>query len=388
MDFNLNENEQTIRDTTLKLASEFSDDYWLEKDKVGGFPEDFYSKFADDGWLGIAMPEKYGGAGLGITEASLMMQAVAESGAGMSGASALHMNIFGLKPVEIFGNEEQRQRFLPPLIKGKEKACFAVTEPNTGLDTTKLKTKATPDGNGYVVNGSKIWISTAQVADKVLLLTRTTDIEDVRKPTEGLTLFYTDLDRDRIEVREIDKMGRKAVDSNMLFIDGLKVPIEDRIGEEGMGFRYILEGMNPERILIAAEAIGIGRAALARATQYAKDRIVFGRQIGQNQAIQHPLAKCWAELEAANLMTMKAAALFDEGKPCGAEANAAKYLAGEAGFEACQTAVMTHGGLGYAKEYQVERYMREVMVTRIAPISPKLVLSFLAERVIGLPKSY
>ena len=388
MDFNLNENEQTIRDTTLKLASEFSDDYWLEKDKVGGFPEDFYSKFADDGWLGIAMPEKYGGAGLGITEASLMMQAVAESGAGMSGASALHMNIFGLKPVEIFGNEEQRQRFLPPLIKGKEKACFAVTEPNTGLDTTKLKTKATPDGNGYVVNGSKIWISTAQVADKVLLLTRTTDIEDVRKPTEGLTLFYTDLDRDRIEVREIDKMGRKAVDSNMLFIDGLKVPIEDRIGEEGMGFRYILEGMNPERILIAAEAIGIGRAALARATQYAKERIVFGRQIGQNQAIQHPLAKCWAELEAANLMTMKAAALFDEGKPCGAEANAAKYLAGEAGFESCQTAVMTHGGLGYAKEYQVERYMREVMVTRIAPISPQLVLSFLAERVLGLPKSY
>ena len=388
MDFNLNENEQTIRDTTLKLASEFNDDYWLEKDKVGGFPEDFYSKFADDGWLGIAMPEKYGGAGLGITEASLMMQAVAESGAGMSGASALHMNIFGLKPVEIFGNEEQRQRFLPPLIKGKEKACFAVTEPNTGLDTTKLKTKATPDGNGYVVNGSKIWISTAQVADKVLLLTRTTDIEDVRKPTEGLTLFYTDLDRDRIEVREIDKMGRKAVDSNMLFIDGLKVPIEDRIGEEGMGFRYILEGMNPERILIAAEAIGIGRAALARATQYAKDRIVFGRQIGQNQAIQHPLAKCWAELEAANLMTMKAAALFDEGKPCGAEANAAKYLAGDAGFEACQTAVMTHGGLGYAKEYQVERYMREVMVTRIAPISPQLVLSFLAERVLGLPKSY
>ena len=388
MDFNLNENEQTIRDTTLKLASEFSDDYWLEKDKVGGFPEDFSSKFADDGWLGIAMPEKYGGAGLGITEASLMMQAVAESGAGMSGASALHMNIFGLKPVEIFGNEEQRQRFLPPLIKGKEKACFAVTEPNTGLDTTKLKTKATPDGNGYVVNGSKIWISTAQVADKVLLLTRTTDIEDVRKPTEGLTLFYTDLDRDRIEVREIDKMGRKAVDSNMLFIDGLKVPIEDRIGEEGMGFRYILEGMNRERILIAAEAIGIGRAALARAKQYAKDRIVFGRQIGQNQAIQHPLAKCWAELEAANLMTMKAAALFDEGKPCGAEANAAKYLAGEAGFEACQTAVMTHGGLGYAKEYQVERYMREVMVTRIAPISPQLVLSFLAERVLGLPKSY
>ena len=388
MDFSLTEDQQTIRDTILRIASDFGDEYWLEKDSKGGFPEEFYKAFADDGWLGIAMPEQYGGAGLGITEASLMMQAVAESGAGMSGASALHMNIFGLKPVEIFGNEEQRQRFLPPLIQGTEKACFAVTEPNVGLDTTKLKTKATPDGNGYVVNGSKIWISTAQVADKVLLLTRTTDIEDVKKPTEGLTLFYTDLDRDRVEVREIDKMGRKAVDSNMLFIDGLKVPIEDRIGEEGMGFRYILEGMNPERILIAAEAIGIGRAALARASQYAKERIVFGRPIGQNQGIQHPLAKCWAELEAANLMAMKAASLFDSGQPCGAEANAAKYLAAEAGFEACQTAVMTHGGFGYAKEYQVERYLREVMVTRIAPISPQLVLSFLAERVLGLPKSY
>ena len=388
MNFNLSENQQTIRDTILKVAHEFTDEYWLDKDKNGGFPEEFYSAFAKDGWLGIAMPEKYGGAGLGITEASLMMQAVAESGAGMSGASALHMNIFGLKPVELFGNEEQRERFLPPLIQGKEKACFAVTEPNVGLDTTKLKTKATPDGNGYVVNGSKIWISTAQVADKVLLLTRTTDIDDVRKPTEGLTLFYTDLDRDRVEVREIDKMGRKAVDSNMLFIDGLKVPIEDRIGQEGMGFRYILEGMNPERILIAAEAIGIGRAALARATQYAKERIVFGRPIGKNQSIQHPLAKCWAELEAANLMTMKAASLFDKGDPCGAEANASKFLAAEAGFDACQTAVMTHGGFGYAKEYQVERYLREVMVTRIAPISPQLVLSYLAERVLGLPKSY
>ena len=389
MNFALTDDQQTIRDTILKIASNFGDDYWLERDSAtGGFPEEFYRAFADDGWLGIAMPEKYGGAGLGITEASLMMQAVAESGAALSGASALHMNIFGLKPVEIFGNEEQRQRFLPPLIQGKEKACFAVTEPNVGLDTTKLKTKATPDGNGYVVNGSKVFISTAQVADKVLLLTRTTDIEDVKKPTEGLTLFYTELDRDRIEVREIDKMGRKAVDTNLLFIDGLKVPIEDRIGEEGMGFRYILEGMNPERILIACEAIGIGRAALARATQYAKERVVFGRPIGQNQGIQHPLAKCWAELEAANLMAMKAAALFDAGLPCGAEANAAKYLAAEAGFEACQTAVMTHGGMGYAKEYQVERYLREVMITRIAPISPQLVLSFLAERVLGLPKSY
>ena len=384
----LTEEQQAIRDTILRIADDFDDDYWLEKDSVGGFPEEFYRAFADDGWLGIAMPEQYGGAGLGITEASLMMQAVAESGAGLSGASSLHMNIFGLKPVELFGNEEQRQRFLPPLIQGQEKACFAVTEPNVGLDTTKLKTKATPEGNGYVVNGSKIWISTAQVADKMLLLARTTDIEDVKRPTEGLTLFYTDLDRDRVEIREIDKMGRKAVDSNMLFIDGLKVPIEDRIGEEGSGFRYILHGMNPERILIAAEAVGIGRAALDRAVRYARERVVFGRPIGQNQGVQHPLAKCWAELEAANLMAFRAAALFDAGQPCGAEANAAKYLAAEAGFEACQTAVMTHGGFGYAKEYQVERLLREVIIARIAPISPQLVLSYLAERVLDLPKSY
>ena len=388
MDFSLNEDQLTIRETILRIASDFGDEYWLEKDSRGGFPHEFYSAFADDGWLGIAMPQAYGGAGLGITEAALMMQAVAESGAGLSGASALHMNIFGLKPVEIFGNEEQRQRFLPPLIAGREKACFAVTEPNVGLDTTKLKTRAVPEGNGYVINGSKIWISTAQVADKVLILTRTTDIEDVAKPSEGLTLFYTDLDRNHVEIREIDKMGRKAVDSNMLFIDGLKVPVEDRIGEEGMGFRYILHGLNPERILIAAEAVGIGRVALNRATQYAKDRVVFNRPIGQNQGIQHPLAKCWAQLEAANLMAMKAAALFDSGQACGAEANAAKYLAAEAGFDACQTAVMTHGGFGYAKEYQVERYLREVLITRIAPISPQLVLSYLAERVLGLPKSY
>ena len=388
MDFALGEDRQTIRDTILKVAADFGDDYWLEKDRDGGFPEEFYRAFASGGWLGVAMPEAYGGAGLGIVEAALMMQAVAESGAGMSGASALHMNIFGLKPVELFGDEEQRRRFLPPLIEGREKACFAVTEPNVGLDTTRLKTRARPDGNGYVVHGEKVWISTAQVADKMLILTRTSELEEVDRPTDGLTLFYTDLDRDRVEVREIDKMGRKAVDSNMLFIDGLKVPAEDRIGEEGKGFRYLLHGLNPERILIAAEAVGIGRAALRRATEYAKERVVFGRPIGMNQGVQHPLAECWARLEAANLMAMKAATLFDAGEPCGAEANAAKYLAAEAGFEACQTAVMTHGGFGYAKEYQVERYLREVMVARIAPVSPQLVLSYIAERVLGLPKSY
>jgi acyl-CoA dehydrogenase len=377
-----------IRDAIFKVCARFGDEYWLKRDKEGGFPFEFHEALAADGWLGIAMPEKYGGAGLGITEAALMMQAIAESGAGMQGASAVHMNIFGLNPVVVFGTDEQKQRFLPPLIAGHEKSCFAVTEPNVGLDTTRLKTRAVREGNRYRVDGRKIWISTAQVADKVLLLARTTPLEEVTRPTQGLSLFYTTLDRAYVEVREIDKMGRKAVDSNELFIDGLPVPLEDRIGEEGRGFQYILHGMNPERILIAAEAVGLGRAAIQRAARYAKDRIVFGRPIGQNQAIQHPLARAWMNLEAADLMVFKAAALYDKGEPCGTEANAAKYLAGEAGFEACETAVLCHGGMGYAKEFHVERFLREVMITRIAPVSRELILSYIGERVLGLPKSY
>src|SRR5262245_7613174 len=317
-----------------------------------------------------------------------MMRAIAESGAAMSGASAVHINIFGLNPVVVFGTEEQKARMLPPIVEGREKACFGVTEPNIGLNTTQLKTRADRKGDRYVVNGHKVWVSTAQVASKILLLVRTTPLEEVKKATEGLTLFYTKLDRERVEVREIEKMGRKVVDSNELFIEGLEVPERDRIGEEGRGFEYILHGMNPERMLIAAEAIGTGAVALARAAKYAKERIVFGRAIGKNQAIQHPLARNWMELEAAWLMTMRAAWEYDQGLPCGASANAAKYLAGEAGFNACQQAVMTHGGYGYAKEYHVERYLREVMIPRIAPVSPELVLCFIAERVLGLPKSY
>jgi acyl-CoA dehydrogenase len=308
-----------------------------------------------------------------------MMQAIAESGAGFSGASAVHMNIFGLNPVVVFGSEEQKRRMLPPLIQGGHRACFAVTEPNTGLNTRKLKVKAEKKGDKYIVSGQKVWISTAQVAEKVLLLARA---------DKGITLFYTDFDRRYIEVREIDKMGRHAVDSNQVFFDGLPVPEADRIGEEGRGFEYILHGMNPERILIAAELVGLGRCAVARAAKYAKERVVFDRPIGQNQAIQHPLAANWANLEAANLMAFKAAWLYDAGKPCGAEANAAKYLAGEACFDACQQAVMTHGGYGYAAEYHVERYLRESLVGRIAPVTPQLILCFIAEKVLGLPKSY
>jgi len=388
MDSSLTQAQQDIREAILKVCADFGDGYWLEKDREGGFPHEFHRAVADGGWLGIAMPEAYGGSGLGIAEAAVMMQAVAESGAAFSGASALHMNIFGLNPVVVFGTEEQKRRFLPPLIEGREKACFAVTEPDAGLDTTRIKTRAVREGNRYAVHGQKIWISTAQVADRVLLLARTTPLEEVKKPTEGLSLFYAALDRAHVEARVIDKMGRKAVDSNQLFFDGLPVPLEDRIGEEGEGFRYILHGLNPERILVAAEAVGIGRAALARAARYARERIVFGRPIGQNQAIQHPLAKCWAELEAANLMMLKAAALYDDGKPCGVEANAAKYLAAEAGFRACETAVMTHGGMGYAKEFHVERYLREILIARIAPVSRELILSHIAEKALGLPKSY
>ena len=389
MDFALNGDQTAIRDAVKRLAARFDADYWRRRDASGEFPDDFHKAFAEAGWLGIAMPQEFGGAGLGIVEAALMMMTVAESGAGFSGCSAIHMNIFGLHPVVVFGTEAQKRRFLPPLIAGRDRACFAVTEPNTGLNTLKLKTKAERRGERYNVHGQKLWISTAQVANKMLLLARTTPEEDVPRGTSGgLTLFYTDLDRSRVEVREIDKMGRAAVDSNQVFIDGLEVPVEDRIGDEGQGFRYILEGMNPERILIAAEAVGLGRVALARASAYAKERVVFGRPIGQNQGIQHPLAERWIELEAAELLVWKAAWTYDRGENSGAAANAAKYFAAESCFRACETAVMTLGGMGYAKEYDVERYLRESFIARIAPVTPHMILNFIAEKALGQPKSY
>ncbi len=388
MDFSLSSDQRGIRDAVLTLCERFDDRFWLEHDESGDFPDAFYRAVAEAGWLGIAMPQEFGGAGLGITEAALMMQAISESGAGFSGASAVHMNIFGLNPVVVFGTQEQKARWLPPLIRGQEKACFAVTEPDAGLNTAGIKTQAQRDGRHYLLRGQKIWTSTAQVAQKVLILARSSPLARGRKPTDGMSLFYADLDRRFVEVREIAKMGRKAVDSNLLFLEGLPVPETDRVGAEGAGFEHILHGLNPERILIAAEAIGLGRAALARAARYANERIVFDRPIGQNQAIQHPLARCWMELDAANLMVFKAASLYDRGEPCGAEANAAKYLAAEACFRACETAVMTHGGMGYAKEYHVERYLREAMIPRLAPVSSQLILCFIAEKVLGLPKSY
>jgi acyl-CoA dehydrogenase len=388
MDFALSDEQTAIRHAVQDLCAGFDDDYWTRKDREGGFPEDFYRAMADAGWLGVAMPAEYGGAGLGIQEAALMMETVAASGAGMAGASSIHMNVFGLHPVVVHGSDAQRARWLPPIISGEQKACFGVTEPNTGLNTLKLRTLAVRRGDRYVVNGQKIWISTAQVASKILLLARTTPLDQVSGPTQGLSLFYTDLDRSRVSVREIEKLGRKAVDSNELFIDGLEVPVEDRIGEEGKGFSYILHGLNPERVLLAAEATGLGRAALRRAAAYAGERIVFDRPIGQNQGVQHPLAERWVELEAAELLYRRAAWLYDQGQPCGAEANAAKFFCAEAGFRACETAVLTHGGMGYAKEYHVERYFREAMLPRIAPVSPQLILCYIAEKVLGLPKSY
>ena len=388
MDFNLSDEQIAIRDAIEKICADFDEDYWLNCDNEGDFPEEFVKAITDGGWLGIAMPQEYGGAGLGISAATVLAHTIARSGAGMTGASAIHLNLFGPHPIVVFGDEEQKRRILPPLIAGQDRACFGVTEPNVGLNTTRLETRAVRDGDNYVINGRKMWTTTAQTANKILLITRTTPIEECNKPTEGMTLFFTDLNRDHIEVREIPKMGRKAVDSNALFIDDLVVPSADRIGEEGAGWKCLLRGLNPERILIAAEAVGLGQVALERAAEYARERVVFDRSIGKNQAIQHPLAVNWMQLEAAELMVHKAAALYDAGESCGAEANSAKYLAAEAALSACQRAVLTHGGMGYAKEYHVERYLREIMIPVIAPISQELIKSFIAEQVLGQEKSY
>lgn len=388
MNFSLTPDQQNIREAVLKQCSRFPDEYWLARDREAAFPEEFFKVMVEAGWLGVAMPSEYGGSGLGITEAALVMQAIAESGACMAGASSIHLPVFGLQPIVLFGTRQQKTRILPSVIRGDDKVCFAVTEPNIGLNTTELQTRAERCAGGYRVNGEKIWISTAQVANKMLLLARTTPIDKINRKADGLSLFYTTLDRSKIDVRLIHKMGRHAVDSNTLFIQDLMVPEDDRIGPEGDGFKIIIQGFNPERVLIAAEAIGIGRAAIARAARYARERIVFNRPIGMNQGIQHPLAKCWAQLEAANLMVMKAATLFDQGLDCGVEANAGKYLAGESAFEACHTAMLTLGGMGYAQEYHLERYLRESMIPRIAPVSPHMILNFLAEKVLELPKSY
>ncbi len=382
------EERQAIRDGVRAVVTKFDDEYWLARDDDGKFPFEFHKAMADGGWLGITMPEEYGGAGLGVTEAAIMMHEVASHGGGMAAASSVHINLFGPHPIVIKGSDEQKRRWVPRLSEGKDQIAFGFTEPDAGLNTTRIKTFAEKIPGGYKVRGQKVWTSTAQVANKIMLLTRTTRYEDCRKPTDGITIFYTDLDRSKIDVHLIPKMGRKAVDSNAIFIDDLFIPDEDRIGEEGKGFGYILHSLNPERVLLGAEAIGIGQDALRRAVKYAQERVVFDRQIGMNQGIQHPLAEKWMYLEAAWLMTMKAAELYDTGQPCGAEANSAKFLGARAGHDAAWQAVMTHGGFGYAKEYHVERLYREAALPRLAPITEQLILSFIAEKVLDLPKSY
>jgi acyl-CoA dehydrogenase len=377
-----------IRDAIRAICDRFDDAYWGEKDRTQSFPHEFAAAVAEGGWLGIAMPTEFGGAGLGVTEASIMMQEIGHSAGAFAACSTVHINIFGLHAIVRHGTDAQRRAWLPSIIDGSSRACFGVTEPDAGLDTSRIKTRAVRSGDHYVVNGQKIWTSTAQQADKIVLLARTTPIEECAKPTDGLTLFYADLDRSAVEIREIPKMGRHAVNSNQTFYDNLIVPVDRRIGEEGKGFRYILDSLNPERILNAAEVIGMGRRALERAVAYAGERVVFGRPIGKNQSIQHPLAECWSELYAAELMTLHAAELYDAGKPCGAQANAAKYLAADAGFKACDRAIRTHGGMGYAREYHVERYFREMVATQLAPVSREMILCFIAERELGLPKSY
>jgi acyl-CoA dehydrogenase len=377
-----------IRDAIRQLCEKFDDTYWAEKDRSHTFPHEFAKAIADGGWLGIAMPVEHGGSGLGVTEAAVMMQEVGHSAGAFAACSTVHINIFGLHSIVRHGTDAQRAGWLPPVIKGTSRACFGVTEPDAGLDTSKIKTAAVREDDHYVVNGQKIWTSTAQQADKIVLLARTTPAEACARPADGLSLFYADLDRSSVEIREILKMGRHAVNSNQVFFDNMKVPVGNRIGEEGKGFRYILDSLNPERILIAAETIGMGRRALEKAVDYAGTREVFGRKIGQNQSIQHPLAECWAELYAAELMTLHAAELYDAGKPCGAQANAAKLLAANAGFKACDRAIRTHGGMGYAAGFHVERYFREMMATQLAPVSQEMILCYLAERELGLPRSY
>ncbi|MCE0761949.1 acyl-CoA/acyl-ACP dehydrogenase [Pseudonocardia kujensis] len=388
MDFELTEDQVTIRDAVRDLAGKFDDQYWMEHDRDKRFPTEFYDALATGGWLGITTPEEYGGHGFGITEASILIEEVAKSGGGMNAASAIHLSIFGMHPVIKHGSDELKKRTLPRIVDGSLHVCFGVTEPGAGLDTTRITTFAKREGDHYRVNGRKVWISKAVESEKVLLLTRTQKVDEVAKKTDGMTLFLTDLDRSKIDIRPIPKMGRNAVTSNELFIDDLMIPVEDRVGEEGKGFTYILDGLNPERMLVAAEALGLGRVALDRAVSYGNQREVFGRPIGMNQGLQFPLADSLARLDAAELVLRKATWLYDQGKPCGREANTAKYLCADAGFQAADRALQTHGGMGYSEEYNVARYFREARLLKIAPLSQEMVLNYLGSHVLGLPRSY
>ncbi|TDV49845.1 acyl-CoA dehydrogenase family protein [Actinophytocola oryzae] len=388
VDFALTEDQELIRAAVAGLARKFDDAYWMDKDLSHTFPTEFYDAIARGGWLGITVPERYGGHGLGITEATILLEEVARAGGGMNAASAIHLSIFGMQPVVVHGSEQLKARTLPRIATGDLHVCFGVTEPGAGLDTSRITTSARREGDHYVVDGRKVWISKAGESEKILLLTRTTPRDEAARPTDGMTLLLADLDPSHVDIRPIPKMGRNAVASNEVFIDGLRVPVTDRVGEEGEGFRYLLDGLNPERMLIAAEALGIGRVALERAVRYGNEREVFGRPIGMNQGLQFPLADSLARLDAAELVLRRATWLYDNGKPCGREANTAKYLCADAGFTAADRALQTHGGMGYAEEYAVARYFREARLMKIAPVSQEMVLNYLGSHVLGLPRSY
>jgi len=378
---------ELVRSSSRELARKFDLEYWRQKDKKPEYPWEFVRAFADAGWMGVMVPEEYGGLGLGLTEAAVMLSEVAGSGAGTAGASAVHFYIFPPGPVLRHGSEEMKRTYMPKLAKGELLMAFGVTEPTAGVDTSRITTRAVKTDAGWLINGQKVWTTNAQNADRILLLARTSPRSE-EKPLDGMTLFFTDFDRSHIAVREIEKLGRAAVDSNEIFIDNLEVPEEDVVGEVGQGFRYLLDGLNPERICVAMEQVGLGRAALELATRYANERVVFDRPIGKNQAVAHPLADSWIRLHAAELVAMQAAALFDAKLPCGPEANAAKFLGSEAGFEACDRAMQTHGGFSYAKEYHVERFWRESRLLKVAPISQEMVLNYISTKVLGLPRSY
>ncbi|GKU23015.1 unnamed protein product [Fusarium langsethiae] len=397
------ENQLMVRDGVSQVCQDFPNTYWQERDQQEKDPKEFHLALAKAGWLGVALPESLGGSGLGISEATIMMQTIAESGAGMAGAQSIHANVYATQPLAKFGSQEQLETIVPKIVSGDTRVCFGVTEPNAGLDTLRLATaaKKSTDGSYYSVTGQKIWITCAQVASKMILLARTTPLEEVQKPTEGLSLFCIDIgDRNKpgLDLRKIKKMGGRAVDANEVFFDNYQISADSLIGEEGKGFRFILHGMNAERCLLAGEALGLGYAALKKASDYARERVVFQRPIGQNQGIAHPLADAFMKLEAAKLATYHAARLYDQSKTGGAgsvrqeeigvAANSAKYLAAEAAFTACERAVLTHGGMGYAMEYDVERWFRESLVPRIAPVSREMILNYIGEKVLELPRSY
>jgi len=388
VDFAPNETHEAIREGVRRVCSKFDDVYWRKCDSEHEFPWAFYDAMAEGGWVGIAIPEEYGGGGQGITEASIVLEEIAASGAAMNGCSALHLSIFGMNPVVKHGDEAMKAKYLPQVVDGSLHVAFGVTEPDAGTDTASITTMARKVDGGYLIRGRKVWTTKALFCQKVLLLARTTAREDVQRRTDGMTLFLADLQKPEVDIRPIDKIGRNAVVSCEVRYDDLFVADEDRIGEEGLGFSYLLDGLNPERILVAAEALGIGRAAIRRAVQYANERVVFGRPIGKNQGIAFPLAQSHASLRAAELVIREASWRYDNGWPCAEQANSAKLLAAEAGFEAADRALQVHGGMGYAEEYDVGRYWREARLMKIAPISQEMVLNYLAEHVLGLPRSY